>query len=469
MIISPLDSTLVNKTIKIIGTATDPHFALYQVSYGIGWNPQNWILIKESDIPVIEDVLAEWHTDLLDDGRYTIRLLVKDLVNNEKEDRVLLIVGEPQYSFEITGFNKCEGVAVDEAGYIYVADRNSNPIPQHNRIAKFDPYGHLILNIFDVRKPNGVDVDDSGNIYASEWAGDCVTKFSPAGDSLMTIIGFNKPKGVAVDRLYQIYVADRNNNRVVRCDPQGNFNLVIENLGHPKGVDADNLKIYSTDTNTGKIKIFDQGGNPLFEFGEGLNQPSDVEVDSRGYIWVVDRNNNRILCYDFFGNRLLDFGTIGSGPGEFNKPEGVAVSEIADGVVKEVFVADRNNDRVCKFIIPYLISYQAGIMGPSLGSPELEITEAVAYPSPYDPNKGLCRIRAILTTEADAKLTIYTLSGRVVYRDEIFSGLGIVEFVWDGRNEIGEMVNNGVYGFLIQARNETESKEKEGKFIVLKH
>jgi len=494
MIISPLDSTLINRTIKIIGTATDPHFALYQVYYGIGWSPNQWILIKESNTPVIEGVLAEWNTDLLQDGRYTVRLVVKDLVNNQTEDRILLIVGEPQYSFEITGFNKCEGVAVDEAGYIYVADRNSNPIQEHNRIAKFDPYGNLVLNIFDVRKPNGVDVDDYGNIYASEWAGDCITKFSPTGESLMTILGFNKPNGVAVDNLQQIYIADQNNNRIVRTDKDGNFNLIITGLGHPEGVDAGETetrrlgdkengrqgekgdqgtkrgyKIYTTDTDSGRVKVFDESGNLILEFGEGLNQPADVEVDSRGYIWVVDRNNNRILCYDFFGNRLLDFGTIGSGPGEFNKPEGVAVSEIPGGVIKEVFVADRNNDRVCKFIIPYLIEPEASIMKVSLASPGLEITEAVAYPSPFDPNKGLCRIRVVLTAEADVKLTIYTIAGKVVYRDEIFSGSGIVEFVWDGRNDIGEMVNNGVYGFLIQARNGNEVKERAGKFIVMKN
>ncbi|MEO0165866.1 MAG: FlgD immunoglobulin-like domain containing protein [candidate division WOR-3 bacterium] len=480
MIISPLDSTLANRTIKIIGTANDLHFALYQVYYGIGWDPQNWTLIKESNTPVINGLLTEWNTDLLNDGRYTIRLVVRDLVNNQTEDRVLIIVGEPEYSFEITGFNKCEGVAVDEAGYIYVADRNSNPIPEHNRIAKFDPYGNLILNIFDVRKPNGVDIDAYGNIYASEWAGDCITKFSPTGESLMTVTGFNKPNGVAVDRLSQIYIADQNNNRVVRTDREGNFNLIITGLGHPEGVDfcsaeipqntgdRRGIRIYTTDTEAGKIKVFDEFGNLMLEFGEGLNQPADVEVDSRGYIWVVDRNNNRILCYDFFGNRLLDFGTIGSGPGEFNKPEGVAVSEISGGVVKEVFVADRNNDRVCKFIIPYLIEPEISLTSRSPASPALEITEAIAYPSPFDPNKGVCRIRVTLTAEADVKLTIYTLSGKVVYRDEIFSGSGIIEFVWDGRNEIGEMVNNGVYGFLVQAKSGSESKEKEGKFFVIK-
>ena len=72
---------------------------------------------------------------------------------------------------------------------------------------------------------------------------------------------------------------------------------------------------------------------------------SDVLVAPDGSIFVADghsnKTNNRILKYDRKGNFLLMWGKLGSGPGEFNAPHGLAMDK--EG---RLYVADRSNSRI---------------------------------------------------------------------------------------------------------------------------
>jgi hypothetical protein len=56
------------------------------------------------------------------------------------------------------------------------------------------------------------------------------------------------------------------------------------------------------------------------------------------------KGNNRIQKFDNHGNFLAQFGTSGSGSGQFNHPEGIAVDGMGD-----IFVADTYNHRIQKF------------------------------------------------------------------------------------------------------------------------
>ncbi|MHC1737236.1 MAG: hypothetical protein AB9882_04435 [Ignavibacteriaceae bacterium] len=67
-------------------------------------------------------------------------------------------------------------------------------------------------------QPEGVTVDNSGNIFIADAGKDSIYKFNAFGDEMQSFGGpaiFNKPSGVAFfDRV--LYVADAGNNRILR-------------------------------------------------------------------------------------------------------------------------------------------------------------------------------------------------------------------------------------------------------------
>ena len=69
--------------------------------------------------------------------------------------------------------------------------------------------------------------------------------------------------------------------------------------------------------------------------------PSAICQDKHGSIYVTDTHNNRIVVFDAGGAVLRHVGLIGSGPGEFLEPFGLAI----DGQ-GTLFIADTGNRRI---------------------------------------------------------------------------------------------------------------------------
>ena len=75
-----------------------------------------------------------------------------------------------------------------------------------------------------------------------------------------------------------------------------------------------------------------------------FNCPESVAVDSTGVIYVGDEENNRVQRFNSNGDFVAMLGTMGSGDGQFIDPEDVAVDENDN-----VYVADSDNSRIQKF------------------------------------------------------------------------------------------------------------------------
>jgi len=74
--------------------------------------------------------------------------------------------------------------------------------------------------------------------------------------------------------------------------------------------------------------------------GGRLGVVSDLALDSAGRVWLTDRVNDQLLALDPSSGDLLMVGRQGEGPGEFQRPEAVAVSKTG------VFVFDFGNRRI---------------------------------------------------------------------------------------------------------------------------
>jgi NHL repeat len=93
-----------------------------------------------------------------------------------------------------------------------------------------------------------------------------------------------------------------------------------------------------------------------------LQRPMGVAVDAAGNAFVVDRENNRILKYDSSGNFLSQFGSPGAGNGQLSDPRGIAITPTGN-----IWVTEVGNKRLQMFNAKgeYVrkFSYEGGVLG----------------------------------------------------------------------------------------------------------
>jgi len=123
-------------------------------------------------------------------------------------------------------FNEPFDVAVDQDGFVYVADAGNR------RIQKFDSDGKFILafgrKLFE--KPSGIGIAPDGSIWVTDFNLGRVFRFNSKG-KLLVAWGkegngpgdFDVAADVAVDSKGFIYVVDEYRYRVQKFTPDGRF------------------------------------------------------------------------------------------------------------------------------------------------------------------------------------------------------------------------------------------------------
>jgi uncharacterized protein YjiK len=82
-------------------------------------------------------------------------------------------------------------------------------------------------------------------------------------------------------------------------------------------------------------------------FGTGpgqFNRPHDIAFDSVGNVYVSDRDNNRIQKFTHNGTFIKTWGSKGDNNGQFSIPYSIAIDDLDN-----IYVADRENSRIQKF------------------------------------------------------------------------------------------------------------------------
>jgi YD repeat-containing protein len=248
--------------------------------------------------------------------------------------------------------------------------------------------------------PLGVTVDQNGNIYFADGynqrirkvdtngiittiAGTGVAGFSGDG-GLATAAQMNSPEGVAVDQSGNIYVADTLNYRVCKIDSNGIMTTIAgtdyygysgdggpataARLFYPMSVTVDQSgNIYIADWGENRIRKIDLSGIITTIVGTGvygysgdggpatsaqLSSPSSVAVDQNGNIYVADMYNARIRKIDANGIITTVVGTgvsgyngdnIRSTAAMLNQPMSVTVDHNGD-----IYISDSRNHRIRK-------------------------------------------------------------------------------------------------------------------------
>ena len=326
----------------------------------------------------------------------------------------------PQAQFDFP-----ESIAVDGSGNIYIADSFNQ------RIRKVDAAGNISTVTgtgeegcsgdggpavqAQINSPEGVAVDGAGNLYIADKGNDRIRKVDAAGN-ISTMAGPGEggldgdggpaiyarlsypsyPGDIAADGAGNLYIADSGNHRIRKVDAAGNISTVAGTgekgysgdggpavqvrLDYPSGVAVDGTgNFYIADTKNHCIRKVDIAGNISTVAGTGekgdngdggpavqaqLDCPSIMAVDRAGNIYIADEGNHRIRKMDAAGDISTVAGTGEEGysgdgspavQAQLNSPGGVAVDGSGN-----IYIADRGNDRIRKVDAAGVISTAAG-------------------------------------------------------------------------------------------------------------
>jgi uncharacterized protein (TIGR03437 family) len=210
--------------------------------------------------------------------------------------------------------NAPEGVAVDAAGNVYIADTANHAIREvtvDGIIVTIAGSG-IAGNTGDggpayaarLRSPAGVAFDRAGNLYVADTGNHRVRKIDVAG-AISTVAGdgtagfagdggaakaahLRSPRGLAFDAAGNLYIADAGNHRIRRVTQDGTLRTIA---------------------GTGTAGWGGDGGPAL---AAELNEPVGLSFDTLGNLYAADRGNHRVrkLAPSSVAAPLLDWNLV---------------------------------------------------------------------------------------------------------------------------------------------------------------
>ncbi|GAG08696.1 unnamed protein product, partial [marine sediment metagenome] len=144
--------------------------------------------------------------------------------------------------------------------------------------------------------PNGIALDDEGNIYVTEFDGDRAQVFEDDGTFQFFLGTGNSGSGdgdfdgageIEIANDGTIYVADRFNDRVQVFESDGSFQFAFDANGFPNGIALDDAgNVYVIEVGLERVEVFDNAGNSQFSFANSFYAPRWVELDDVGNVYV---------------------------------------------------------------------------------------------------------------------------------------------------------------------------------------
>ena len=232
-------------------------------------------------------------------------------------------------------FNNPQGIAVDKAGTVYVADTGNSVIRKITPDGTVTNYvgvpgetgcidGKVAVAKFD--HPKGLTFDAAGNLYVADAENNVIRKITTNGvvstlagtrgragyvDGEGTTAQFNWPFGLAVDSATNVYVADHGNHVIRKITPDSKVSTLAGCPGNP--------------------------GNRGGKAAEAqFKDPAGVAVDQAGNVYVADSGNDLIRMISTNGIVSVlaggsEFrGEIVDGKGaaaHFSRPKGIAIDQ----------------------------------------------------------------------------------------------------------------------------------------------
>lgn len=240
-------------------------------------------------------------------------------------------------------------------------------------IQHLDRYGHFLagwqMPQWRAGKPVGVSIGPDGNVYVPDTHYHRVVVYSPTGQMLRQWGSegtgpsqFIYPTDIAWDSHGHLFVSEYgDNDRVQVFDPSadpprllyqfGKFGDGSGEFSRPQSMLIDHDLVYITDSCNHRLNVFKNDGawvRNMGSVGSGPGQfrfPYGLAEDPRGNLVVCEFGNNRVQLIDKeTGAGLKTWGSAGREPGQLAYPWGVAVDKLG-----RVIAVDAGNNRLQVF------------------------------------------------------------------------------------------------------------------------
>jgi hypothetical protein len=227
----------------------------------------------------------------------------------------------------------------------------------------------------------------------------------------------------------------------------------------------DSIRVYGkalpSSDNTGPVVAFYEAGRKLsdgdwvdqeFTLTGKVSDPSGINFlnskqDNRGFFLYVNSDLlNRTDLRDYF---IYDRNSFTAG--EFNVH--LTLSSRSDTIT--VYVADNNYNKTIQRII----------LNADLGD-QIHIENLLVYPNPVKDERGVW-FTFSLSGSGLAEARVFTVAGRLL---KTIAGApvsaGYNQLFWDGRDEYGDRLANGVYLVRVVVANASGQDEVTEKFVI---
>jgi DNA-binding beta-propeller fold protein YncE len=298
----------------------------------------------------------------------------------------------------LTYLSQPRAVAYDAAGDSWIADSGNA------RVIEVDPNGRILRSIGGFQQPQGITVAPDGKVWVADTSNNRVVELDPNSGGVLQAFGhygtaggeFNDPTGLAFDPAGNLYVVESGNHRVQKLDTTGGFLAMIGKTSNsvpiagtgpgefsfPIGIayDPGTQSLFVTDSGNDRIQQLSTSLVYMSEYGSPggigsavgqMSDPTGIAVDS-GKLIISDTGNNRIEELTTAYANPQAGGSAGSGQGQFENPQGLAVNS----TTHEIEVADEANTRIERVSSAFAYESQftsAGYSGLVLDAP-VEIT-----------------------------------------------------------------------------------------------
>ena len=243
----------------------------------------------------------------------------------------------------------------------------------HAWVQVFDPTSGKFITRFGGKgdddqhldKPEGIAVDPAGNVFVADYNTGFVKKYNASYKWLLTFSEYGTAPGQNIKSEFmdirdgKLFMPEAGNHRVNVFDLNGKFLYLFGGLGTEPGKMnnpeaskfASDGRLYVSDLKNDRMQVFSADGKLLFGWGKTgdgkgeFKAPAGVAIDAQDRIYVTEIGNDRVQVFDKEGKFLAMWGKRGSGNGEFGNLHGILV----DKKTGHIYVADTANNRVQVF------------------------------------------------------------------------------------------------------------------------